>query len=400
VRFRRGPATVTGERASRHGHCPLGDGKAGGECRSGSQDTPARVDHRPRAWTPGGRRDRCAARAARPAACRCPGRRPLRAHPPRPGPLRAALNATAAGLLAAGFADALLGDPRRLHPVAGFGRAAAGLERRTWADARTRGALHVGLLVGAAVAAGIATQRLTRRPAARTVAVAAAGWAVLGGTSLHREADRMAAALRDDDVAAARARLGHLCGRDPAALDADGLARATVESLAENTSDAVVAPLFWGAVAGLPGLLGYRAVNTLDAMVGHRSPRYARFGWAAARLDDAANLVPARLCAALTVAVAPLVGADPAGAWRAWRADGGNHPSPNGGRCEAAVAGALGVRLGGTNVYAGRVEHRGVLHSAGRPVTPADIAPAARLCTAVGAAAVLASAALAAGIRR
>ncbi len=150
-------------------------------------------------------------------------------------------------------------------------------------------------------------------------------------------------------------RPGPPCPRWPAAtrraLDEAGLARATVESVAENTSDAAVAPLFWGAVAGLPGLLGYRAVNTLDAMVGHRSPRYARFGEASARLDDVANWIPARLTAALTVACAPLAGGSASGALRTWWRDGAAHPSPNSGRCEAALAGALGLRLGGRNVY-------------------------------------------------
>jgi adenosylcobinamide-phosphate synthase len=151
-----------------------------------------------------------------------------------------------------------------------------------------------------------------------------------------------------------------------------------VESVAENTADAAVAPLFWGAVAGLPGLLAYRAVNTLDAMVGHRSPRYARFGWAAARLDDIANWVPARVTAALTVACAPVVGGSAAGAWRAWQRDGAAHPSPNAGRCEAAVAGALGLRLGGRNVYGTRVEDRPSLGDGRRPVT-GDIRRAVRL---------------------
>ena len=159
-----------------------------------------------------------------------------------------------------------------------------------------------------------------------------------------------------------------------------------MESVAENTSDAVVAPLFWGAVAGVPGLLAYRAVNTLDAMVGHRSPRYHRFGWAAARLDDAANWLPARACGLLTVLVAPAVGGRPADAWRAWRRDAAQHPSPNAGVVEAACAGALGVRLGGTNVYAGVAEDRGTLGDA-RPVEVADIGRAARLSLLVGAAA-------------
>ncbi|MFZ5851341.1 MAG: cobalamin biosynthesis protein, partial [Actinomycetota bacterium] len=193
----------------------------------------------------------------------------------------------------------------------------------------------------------------------------------------------VAAAVAAGDLGGARDRVPALCGRDPRALDGTGLVRATVESVAENTSDAVVAPLLWGAVAGIPGLLGYRAVNTLDAMVGHRSPRYARFGTAAAWLDDLANWVPARVTAALAVAAAPLAGGAPAGAWRAWRRDGPAHPSPNAGRCEAAYAGALGVRLGGRTAYPGRVEDRPVLGS-GRAPEPGDVARALRLSRAAG----------------
>ena len=144
----------------------------------------------------------------------------------------------------------------------------------------------------------------------------------------------------------------------PKVLDYAGLTRACIECLAENTSDAVVAPLLWGAIGGLPGLLGYRVVNTLDAMVGHRSARYAQFGTVAARLDDAANLVPARVAAALTLAVAPAVGGSVRSGWAAWCEDAPAHPSPNAGVCEAAAAGVLGVRLGGTTVYGGRVERR------------------------------------------
>jgi adenosylcobinamide-phosphate synthase len=198
-------------------------------------------------------------------------------------------------------------------------------------------------------------------------------------------------ALADGDLTAARAALPALAGRDPRGLAETELARATVESVAENTSDAAVAPLLWGAVAGLPGLLGYRAVNTLDAMVGHRSARYERFGWAAARLDDAANWVPARVTAALTVACAPLAGGSAAGALRIWRRDGAAHPSPNSGRCEAALAGALHLRLGGRNVYGSRVEDRPTLGD-GRPPAADDIRRAVRLSRAVWiAAAILAA---------
>jgi len=307
--------------------------------------------------------------------------------------------ADAAGL-AAGFAlDAVLGDARQLHPVAGFGQAAAALERRCYAPTRKAGAAYTAVAVGLPVVAGLAAARATRRrPGLRVVLVAAATWTVLGGRSLRRAASRMASAIEDGDLTAARIRLPHLCGRDPSTLDLSELARATVESVAENTSDAVVAPLVWGGLAGLPGLLGYRAVNTLDAMVGHRSPRYAAFGTVAARLDDAANLLPSRLTALLTAAVAPAAHGDRARALRIWRRDRNDHPSPNAGQCESAMAGALGVRLGGRNVYSGCVEVRPFLGDGRRP-EPADIRRAVTLSAAVGAGA-LGIAVLAALVRR
>jgi adenosylcobinamide-phosphate synthase len=294
--------------------------------------------------------------------------------------------ADALGLVAGYALDAMVGDPRRFHPVAGYGRLAGALERRTYASDTRAGARFAAIAVGAPViAAGVAAALTRRRPLARTVVVAATTWAVLGGTSLRREASAMAESLEAGDLESARQRLPNLCGRDPSNLDTAGLARATVESVAENTSDAVVAPLVWGAVAGLPGLVGYRAVNTLDAVVGHRSARYARFGTAAARADDAANLAPARLTALLTAAAARTVDGSVARALWIWFRDGRRHPSPNAGQCEAAMAGALGVRLGGTNVYFGRSEARPTLGD-GRPPGPDDIRRAARLSAIVGAA--------------
>ncbi|MED7930351.1 cobalamin biosynthesis protein [Nonomuraea sp. LP-02] len=286
------------------------------------------------------------------------------------------------GLAAGVMLDRVIGDPQSAgHPVAVFGRVAGQVERVLYRDSRAAGVLHVALCVGGAVALGVAMAKAGRGKGRGRVAsvvrvggVAGAAWAVLGGTTLAREGLHMAEALEDGDLERARKRLPHLCGRDPSGLGAEELARATVESLAENTSDAVVAPLFWGAVAGVPGLLGYRAVNTLDAMVGHKSARYLRFGWAAARLDDVANYVPARLTALLTV----LAGPDRRGAWSVVRRDGHRHPSPNAGRCEAAFAGALGVTLGGTNVYGSRVEHRPTMGDGPRPGV-ADIRRAVRL---------------------
>lgn len=326
-------------------------------------------------------------------------RRPAAAAAPRTVSMGPRMGvATAAGLLAGAAADAVFADPRRGHPVALFGRAAAALERRLYADSRPRGALHAALCAGGAAMLGVAAHAATRRrPVARAAVTAAATWAVLGGTTLGREGAYLGAALERGDLAAARARLPHLCGRDPSRLDEGELTRATVESIAENTSDAVVAPLVWGALAGVPGLLGYRAINTLDAMVGHRSPRYARFGWAAARLDDAANLLPARLTALLTVLGAPLAGGSARRALAVWRRDGHRHPSPNAGRCEAAFAGALGVRLGGANDYGGRVEHRPHLGD-GDPPGACDIARSVRLARVVGGAATVLAAITAAAV--
>lgn len=253
----------------------------------------------------------------------------------------------AAGLVLGFAADRLLADPQRWHPVAGFGRLASTLERRTYADRRGAGVLHVAILAGGVAAVG-------RALPSGTLTTAVATWAVLGGTTLDREAAAVERLLAVGDLPAARRQVARLVGRDTSVLDEHGVARAALESVAENTSDAVVAPLVWGALLGPAGLLGYRAANTLDAMVGHRSPRYERFGWAAARLDDVLNVPGARLTAALAV----VLGEDRGGAVRAWRRDARHHPSPNAGPVEAAFAGALGVRLGGVNVYAGRTEDR------------------------------------------
>ncbi|MFE3069476.1 cobalamin biosynthesis protein [Streptomyces sp. NPDC059247] len=278
---------------------------------------------------------------------------------------------------AAGLAvDLLVGDPRRGHPVAAFGRAAAAVEDRLHHDHRGWGTLHTAVCAGTAAALGALAARTVRnRPSAAVALTAVSVWAVVGGTTLGREARAIGGALAAGDLEVARERLPHLCGRDPQSLDGPAMARAVVESVAENTSDAVVGALFWGAVAGVPGLLGFRAVNTLDAMVGHKSARHRRFGWASARLDDLAGWPGARLTAVL----ATVAGGDPRGSVRAWRADAARHPSPNAGPVEASFAGALGVRLGGTLAYGGRVEHRPVLNATGRAVEVPDIERAVRL---------------------
>jgi adenosylcobinamide-phosphate synthase len=292
-----------------------------------------------------------------------------------------------AGIAAGYLADLLFGDPRRGHPVALFGGGAAALERLTYADSRRTGAMHVATLLGGLGALGIAVERASRGPGPSAVATAAATFVALGGTSLSRTGQQMADLLSAGDLAGARQLLPSLCGRDPAALDSAGLARAALESIAENTSDAHVAPVLWAAVGGVPAVLVYRGANTLDAMIGNRSPRYRRFGWAAARFDDGANFVAARVTGILVALCAPLVGGSPAGAVRAWRRDAARHPSPNAGVVEAAFAGALGVRLGGPTQYAHELEIRPTLGD-GRVPEVADLERAVRLSRLVQAAAV------------
>jgi adenosylcobinamide-phosphate synthase len=275
------------------------------------------------------------------------------------------------------LADRVLGDPARFHPVAGFGRLAALSERVLWADSRARGAVHAAWLVSAtwSVAKLLDRGRLSR---------AAIVWATLGGRSLERAALALADAVERGELEQARRLAPTLVGRDPSELDAAELSRAAVESVAENTSDAVVAPLLWAALLGAPGAAAYRAVNTLDAIVGHKDARYLRFGWGAARLDDVANWPAARLAALLAI----VLGGRPRAAWAgAWR-DGPGHPSPNAGRVEGAFAGALGLRLGGLNRYSHGPELRPTLGS-GAPPVAADVARAVRLARAVGLAAML-----------
>jgi len=282
------------------------------------------------------------------------------------------------------LADLALRDPQRGHPVALFGQADAALERVTYRDGRVAGALHVGLMVGAVTLLGTAA---TRRGRLWSVAsTATATWMCLGGTSLARTGLQMSRLLERGDVDGARRLLPSLCGRDPERLDGAGLVRAALESVAENTSDAQVASLLWATAGGVPAVLAYRGINTLDSMIGHRSARYIRFGWAAARLDDAANFFPARATAALVVMCAPLVGGSPSGAVRAWRRDAARHPSPNAGVVEAAFAGALGVRLGGPTQYHHELQIRPTLGDGEQP-TVTDLRRAVALSRAVQAAA-------------
>jgi adenosylcobinamide-phosphate synthase len=269
-------------------------------------------------------------------------------------------------------ADALLGEPpARVHPVARFGALMDHLERSLYAPTRSRGAVHAAVGVSIALAAGAAVRRLIG-PAPATALAVAVGAA---GKMLDGEAAAVRAHLERAELDLARDRLASLAGRDAADLDEREISRAVIESLAENGSDAVTSTVLWAALAGAPGALVHRAVNTLDAMVGHCTARYERFGWAAARLDDVLNYVPARVTAAAVAVARPR---------RARvviatiRRDAGRHPSPNGGVVEAAFAAALGLRLGGSNRYGGVVEDRGALGDGRAPVA-ADIGAAIRL---------------------
>jgi adenosylcobinamide-phosphate synthase len=301
----------------------------------------------------------------------------------------------AAGLAGGVAADVIAGDPARGHPVALFGRAMTALEHRVYADHPVPGIGYAatGLLVGAGPV--LALTRSTRTSAgARAGLTAAAAWATVAARSLGAAARLVETALCAGDLDRARAALPSLCGRDPQHLGEADIARAVVESVAENTSDGIVAPLLWGALAGPAGCTGYRAVNTLDSMAGHHSARYEQFGKASARLDDVANWAPARVTALLAAACAPAVGGRPGAAWQAARVYGPRHPSPNAGWCEAAFAGALGVRLGGVLSYSGRAEHRPEMGN-GRAPDIADIGRAIRLSRAVTAATTVLAAAVA-----
>lgn len=284
----------------------------------------------------------------------------------------------AIGLLLGWAADRALGDPRRGHPVALFGTWAGWVETRTHRDSRAAGVLTEALVLAPPLALGVAATRLPGP--ARALATAALTWAALGGTSLGREGLAVHDLLASDDLPGARTRVRNLVGRVTDDLTADEVARAAIESVAENTSDAVVGTLVWGAALGPLGVVLHRTANTLDAMHGHRTARYARFGWAAARLDDLLGWVPARATVLATAAASPLRAGEVV---RTAVRDGRDHPSPNAGPVEAGFAAALGLRLGGRTVYASGAEDRVVMGSGPAP-TVADLPRAVLLARRVG----------------
>jgi adenosylcobinamide-phosphate synthase len=276
--------------------------------------------------------------------------------------------AAAAGLGV--LADRALGEPPfEPHPVAGFGAVMQAVEGALWRDRRGAGVVHAALGAGLGLAAGRAVG-----------STAVSTYVAVAGRGLADAAHAVGDALAVGDLDQARRRLPALVGRDPSHLDEAGIARAVVESVAENTVDAVVAPALWAVAGGAPGALVHRAVNTLDAMVGHRTTRHLRYGWASARLDDAMAWVPARATAGLVVAARPST----AGAVvRAVRDDAPAHPSPNAGVAEAAFAAALGLRLGGPVAYGDDVVELPAM-GRGRPPAPSDIGRAVRLADHVG----------------
>ena len=264
-------------------------------------------------------------------------------------------------LLALGL-DAAIGWPdalfRRIgHPVTWIGALIDWCDR-TWNDAtaapRTRhgaGIATVAFVLAAAILPALAITALLPGGWTGAILTAILAWPFVAARSLHDHVAAVAAPLSRRDVTRARTAVAMIVGRDPNRLDAPAIARAATESLAENASDGVIAPLFWGAVLGLPGLVAYKAINTMDSMIGHMTPRHADFGRAAARLDDAANWIPARLTGLLFCIVAP----SPGVAFSTMRRDAPHHRSPNAGWPEGAMAAALGVRLSGPRIYADRV---------------------------------------------
>jgi adenosylcobinamide-phosphate synthase len=276
--------------------------------------------------------------------------------------------------------DAVVGWPQAIHarighPVTWIGALISTLDRNFNRDdaseaARRAAGIGVGMTVIVVVAGvGWACSSVLPDGWPGLILAAILAWPLVAVRSMHDHVDAVARPLLAGDLPAARQAVAMIVGRDPSQLDAAGVARAATESLAENTSDGIVAPLFWGAIFGLPGIAAYKAINTLDSMIGHRSPRHEAFGWAAARIDDVANLIPARLTGLLftVVSIRPRVAL-----MAMWR-DAGQHRSPNAGWPEAAMAGALGIRLSGPRIYDGRLSQEPWLNGEAPDPSAADL---------------------------
>ena len=287
--------------------------------------------------------------------------------------------------------DALIGDPdwlwkRAPHPVVLFGWIVDHLDRalnndqRPEAQRRIAGVLAIVVLVAASSTLGWLIARLANATPLAWVLEAIVASVFLAQRSLHEHVARVQLAFATGGLMEARIAVSAIVGRDPQALDEAGVCRAAIETTAENFSDGVVAPAFWFALLGLPGLLAYKAINTADSMIGHLTERHRAFGWAAARLDDLVNLVPARLSAMLLALVAPVTGGSPAASFRVAISDARKHRSPNAGWPESAMAAALGVALAGPRIYPERIVDDPFVNASGRKeAIPDDISRALKL---------------------
>lgn len=296
---------------------------------------------------------------------------------------------TVAAVVAGFLLDALLGDPRRIpHPIVAMGNAIAWLEPRLRAafPDTPSGARRAGVVLVAVLCAGsfgatwclIAVAGLVHP----LLGFAVETWLcyqALAACELRRQSMRVVRELTREGLPAARRAVGMIVGRDTEALDERGVLKAAVETVAENTADGVVGPLVYLIVGGAPLGMLYKAVNTMDSMVGYKNERYLDFGRAAARVDDVLGFVPARLAALCMIAAAPVAGLSAKGAWRIWRRDRFNHASPNSAQTESAMAGALGVELAGSAVYFGKLVEKPTMGDATRPIEREDVRRANRL---------------------
>jgi adenosylcobinamide-phosphate synthase len=282
--------------------------------------------------------------------------------------------------------DAVLGWPEQLfrligHPVTWLGRLIHGVDEACNRDSdspalrRTAGVVATLMTIALPTALAWIVQVQLTTGWSRIVIAGILAWPFVALRSLGDHVAAVAQPLQSGKLEAARLAVSRIVGRDPANLDEAGIARATIESLAENTSDGVIAPMFWGAIFGLPGLVGYKTINTLDSMIGHRTPRHQAFGWAAARIDDLANFIPARLTGLLFA----IVSARPSETISCMMKDARRHRSINAGWPEAAMAGALHVRLSGPRVYHGTLTDEPWLNGGARDPLAADIGQALKL---------------------
>lgn len=292
--------------------------------------------------------------------------------------------------LAALAADAVIGDPDRLwrrlaHPVTVIGRAITlldrALNREAWSPARRQGAgvATILLLVTASLLLGYAIEAIIPRGLAGNIALGLLASTLIAQKSLYQHVARVRSAFETGGLKAAREAVSLIVGRDPNSLDENGVSRAAIESCAENFSDGVVAPTFWLALLGLPGLIAYKTINTADSMIGHRSDRYRDFGRASARLDDLVNLAPARIAGLLLALAAPLARGSIASALKTMGRDARRHRSPNAGWPESAMAGALNIKLAGPRRYAEGLVDDPYLNADGCEAAPTDIGRALRM---------------------